>query len=603
VLRSPSQKLGATLSLFAELQRRRVFRALVGYGVVAFAVLQIIEPVMHGLHWPDAVLSYVVVALAVGFPVVVSLAWIFDVNAGRIERTRPVASWRGVRLAGILAGIGALTALPGVAWYFVLRPAAGAQKSEEATRAAPEAVPPASEIRAAPAIAILPFVNLSSDKEQEYFADGLTEELLNLLAKVPGLRVAARTSAFAFKGKNEDIGSIADKLHVATVLEGSVRKSGERVRITTQLINARDGYHLWSETYDRKLIDIFAVQDEIAQAVVTALKLRLLQAPTTLQRRTAVPEAHNQLLLGRQFLLRTNLEDYRRAVKAYQRAVELDPDYAPAWAGVAVATYWAAEEGESAKAIAAGFASARAAADKAVALAPELADGYRARGEMKAQVQFDWSGAEEDLQRALALEPESAEVLSAYAGVVLLPTGRMEEALAFFRKAVALDPLNPRIWGAMGLTLLYHGQPEPGRQALERSLEISPAQSFTALNLALSLLLEHRPADALDLTRRSTSEVFRLLGSALAHHDLGHVEESRRLSDQMVAKFAHSDAYQIAQAYAWRGEKDRAFEWLERARAQHDGGLLLLKEDPTLRLLHGDPRWGRLLAAMRLPAG
>src|SRR5947209_4780806 len=225
----PPMEVGITL--LEELKRRRVFRALVSYGIAAFAVLQIIEPVMHGLHWSEAVLSYVVAGLAGGFPVVVALAWIFHVN-------------------------------------------------------------------------------LSSDKEQEYFSDGLSEELLNLLAKVPNLRVAARTSTFAFKGKNEDVSTIAQKLHVATVLEGSVRKAGDQIRITTQLVNASDGYHLWSETYDRKVTDVFAVQDEIAGAVVSALKLKLLHSPTSEERRT-VPEAYTQYLLGTQYFHRNNVESFR----------------------------------------------------------------------------------------------------------------------------------------------------------------------------------------------------------------------------------------------------------------------------------------------------
>ena len=326
-------------SFIAEFKRRRVFRALVGYGIASFAVLQIIEPVMHGLHWPDEVLSYLVVALALGFPLVVGLAWIFDVNAGRIERTEP-SNMRGARLALLLAGIGLVAAAPGLVWFFVLRR-------------------PPSPIRSAqdptPSIAVLPLVNLSSDKEQEYFSDGLSEELLNLLARVPGLRVAARTSAFAFKGKNEDVSEIAQKLRVATILEGSVRKAGDQIRITTQLINASDGYHLWSETYDRKLTDVFAVQDEIAQSVVAALKLRLLQPPTSKERRTVEPEAFNQYLLAKQFYHRNNIDDYRRAQQIFQKAVALDPAYAPAWAGLALATFWVADSAESLAAVMAGL--------------------------------------------------------------------------------------------------------------------------------------------------------------------------------------------------------------------------------------------------------
>ncbi len=567
-----------------------MIRALVGYGIAAFAVLQIIEPVMHGLHWPDAVLSYVVVALALGFPLVVVLAWIFDVNAGRIERTEPTASpggaqgLRGVRLALLLVGIGLLAASPGLFYYLVVR----------GGRSAPA---PAG----GPSIAILPLTNLSSDKEQEYFSDGLAEELLNLLANVPGLRVAARTSAFAFKGKNEDVVEIAQKLHVATVLEGSVRRSGDQIRITTQLISATDGYHLWSETYDRKLTDVFAVQDEIARAIVGALKLKLLQAPSSKDRRTANPEAYNQYLLGRQFYLRNNAEDFRRAMQAYRKAVELDPAYAPAWAGLANATFWAANEEESAAAIAAGFKQSRVAAEKAVALAPDLPDGFLARGGGRAAMQSDWAGAGEDLQRALALAPENADVLFTYATAFLRPTGRLAEAAATLRKATEIDPLNNLSWKELGRTLVFLGELGPARKALNRSLEISPAQSSTAFIICLSLLLEGRPAEALAVSQHPTTELFRLVGAALANHDLGHAKESQLLLDEMIAKNADGGAYQIAEVYAWRGEKDRAFEWLERARAQHDGGLVYLKADPALRGLRGDPRWGPLLKAVNLP--
>jgi len=262
-------------------QDRRVVRAVVGYGIGAFALLQIIEPVMHGLHWPEAVLSYCVVALGLGFPVVVCLAWIFDVNSGHLERTPPSPSIaRRGWIAPLLIGVGVLAAAPGLIYYFLVR--------------RPPPVPVAAQEAAGPSIAVLPLLNLSHDPDQDYFADGLAEELLDLLAKVPGLHVAARTSAFSFKGKNEDVRSIAAKLQVSTILEGSVRKAGEQVRITTQLISAVNGYHLWSETYDRKLTDVFAVQDEIAKAVVGALKLKLLPAQFTQDAdrvRRFIPEA------------------------------------------------------------------------------------------------------------------------------------------------------------------------------------------------------------------------------------------------------------------------------------------------------------------------
>jgi TolB-like protein/Tfp pilus assembly protein PilF len=572
---------GETPSLFEELRRRRVFRTLVSYGVVAFALLQVTEPLMHGLHWPDAVLTWVVVALAAGFPVVVGLAWLFDVNQGRIERATPAAGLRGARLVMALTSVGLLCALPGLAWYFARRPA--------------------PVVHAPPSIAVLPFLNLSSDKEQEYFADGLAEELLDLLAKVPGLRVAARTSSFTFKGKDVDLRAVGRQLNVTQVLEGSVRRSGDRIRITTQLINVSDGYHLWSETYDRQLTEVFAMQDEIATAVVVALKLRLLRIPDSRERRTAVPAAYSHYLLGRRSFLRGSLEDFRRAEASYQQALALDPGYAPAWAGLSAAVYAVAEEAESEQAIAAGFKRARAAAEKAVALGPDLPESFRARGYLRALVDWDWPGAAADLERSLALEPESPDALSLVASLVMRPAGRLAEAEVLLRRATALDPLNPRFWSSLGSTLLYQGQTAPARDALNRSLQLSPSQSFTAFNVALSLLMEQRPAEALAITQGSTSEVFRLLGAALAEHDLGHDQAWRRLVEQMAAKYAHSDAYQVAEAYAWCGEPDLAFEWLDRARAQRDGGLPVLKVDPLFRSLHADPRWKRQLAGVNLP--
>ncbi|TMA27045.1 MAG: tetratricopeptide repeat protein [Deltaproteobacteria bacterium] len=571
-------------SFLAELQRRRVFRALVGYAIAAFAVLQIIEPLMHGLHWPDAVLSYVVVGLAAGFPIVVGLAWIFDVNAGRIERTAP-GQLRGAPAFALIAAIGVLAAAPGLAWYFLLRR------------------PPQTSATAeqAPSIAVLPLVNLSSDKEQEYFSDGLSEELLNLLAKVPGLRVAARTSAFAFKGKSEDVRDIAQKLHVSTVLEGSVRKAGDQIRITTQLVNAADGYHLWSETYDRRLIDVFAVQDEIAQAVVAALKLKLLQPPTSKERRTVNIDAFNEYLLGRQFYHRNNVEDFRRAKQAFEKAVTLDPDYAPAWAGLALATFWVADSAESVAAIAAGQDRAVAAAEKAIALAPELPDGYLARGFVRVPIQWDFEGSRADLERALRLKPDDPDALHNYANLICRALGRFPEGIAAARRATELDPLNARFWVTLGALLSLSGQLDLAREAYNRSLEISPNQSFTPYALGITFLLEGKPAAAKEIFTRSTNEVFKLAGAALAEHDLGHSAESQRVLDELIAKDAHGAAYQIGQVYAWRGETARALEWLERARTQRDGGLVILKVDPLLRKVKGDPRYRALLKKINLP--
>jgi tetratricopeptide (TPR) repeat protein len=412
--------------------------------------------------------------------------------------------------------------------------------------------------------------------------------------------VAARTSAFAFKGKNEDVAAIGEKLHVATILEGSVRKAGDRIRITAQLINAADGYHLWSETYDRKLVDVFAVQDEIAQAVVDALKLKLLQPPAAMSRRSASPEAHNQYLLGQQFHHRNNLDGFRRAKQAFEKAVALEPGYALAWAGLARAIFWVGDSADSAAAVAESQERALAAAGRAIELDPELADGYLIRGFLRAGVEWNWDGAREDFARALALRSYDSDAQLLYATSLLRPLNRKEEAIAALRKATELDPLNAVAWGAFGSSLTDVGQLGPAREALERSLEISPDQALPPLNLARTYLLEGKPALALEHSRRSSSPAFRLLGEALAQQGLGHDREAQAALDELTSKYGHSGAYQIAEIYAARGERDRAFEWLERARKVRDGGLVVVQVDPLLNNLRGDPRYAALLKEMNL---
>ncbi len=590
------------LPLLEELKRRRVFRALVGYGVAAFAVLQIIEPVMHGLHWPEAVLSFVVVALALGFPLVVALAWVFDVKAGRIERTVPAAGLRGVRLAAVITGIGVLAAAPGLAWYLFLRPGVRSSPSDEAMRAKLDAVPPASDIRAVPSIAVLPLVNLSRDPDQEYFADGLAEELLNLLAKVPGLHVAGRTSSFSFKGKNEDLRAIGQKLNVKTVLEGSVQRAGDRLRITTQLINAADGYHVWSETYDRKLTDVFAVQDEISRSVVAALKVQLLpERAAGLERPATNPDAYAQVLLGRHLIVRGSLQGYQLALAAFRKAVELDPKYAPAWAGVAIASFhvgegvgWHLDSREN------DFARTLAAADKAIELGPDLADGYAARGYVRVLKTTDWAGARADLARAIALSPGNAEAICSQ-GDLFATLGRLPEAIATLSRATELDPLSVQAWWRLAWYHLGAGHVEEAREIARRTLELFPEHSHAARTLGFALLLETRLDEAQAAFQRSSSEPFREMGTALVEHARGHARESQQALEHIIATSGKESTYQIAEVYAFRGQRERAFEWLERSLALQDAGMRYLKHDPLLRPLRADPRYVTLLKKMNLP--
>lgn len=604
---APPREPTVRLRLLQELRRRNVLRVAVLYLIACWLILEPTHVIFHMLEVPPWANRLVVLLMAIGFPAVLLFAWVYEITPEGLKPTAEVEPHRSIRKQTAQRLNRAIVAMMAVALaYFVVdkfwiskrSPSAPPTTYVTSVAPAPALATPAISDRS---VAVLPFVDMSEKKDQEYFSDGLSEQLIDMLTKIPDLRVPARTSSFYFKARSEDVPTIARRLLVAHVLEGSVRKSGQQLRITAQLVRADTGYHVWSETYDRRLDDIFKIQDEIAGAVVRALKLRLLDSPSSRERRTANPEAYNQYLIGRQFFVRGNWQDYRRAMQAYRKAVDLDPDYAPAWAGLADATWWVADSADSASAVAEGQAQARAAAQKAVALRPDLADGYLARAFIRASVLWDWAGAGEDIQRARELGPETADLLYTHALLVLRPTGRLEEAASAFRKAIDIDPLNARICTALGSTLVMLGKLGPAREILNRSLEISPEQSYTADWIVMSLLLDGHPQEALAGTSRASLEIFRLQGAALAHHSLGHAQESQQLLDELIVKYAYSAAYQIARIYAWRGEKDRAFEWLDRARAQRDGGLTIVMVDPLLRGLRSDARYHSLLRAINLP--
>ena len=579
-------------SWFAELKRRRIFRALVGYGIAAFAVLQIIEPIMHGAHWPEMVLSYVVAGLAAGFPIVITLAWVFDVRGGRIERTPPAAAatgLRGVQLAVLLIAIGVVAAAPGIIWYFLVR---GISKPAASSAPPPE--------QSTPSIAILPFVDMSPGKDQEYFADGIAEEILNTLSQLEKLHVAGRTSSFSFKGKNEDLRSIGQKLNVAHVLEGSVRTAGNRVRITAQLIKVADGFHLWSQSYDRDLADIFAVQEEIARAVVGALQVRLLagQSPSTKGHSTGDLEAYRLYLLGKQHHHENNEASDRRAQEELEKVIALDPRYGPAWAILSVNYYDLSGYAKTAAEFADLNQRAMEAAQKAVEVAPELAESWSSRAMRKAD-KHDWQGAQDDLSRALALNAHDP-ITNRRLAILHAIVGRYKEAFAALNSALAVDPLAATSWRWLARLHVAEGHLAEAQGALERSLAAAPSSSESWREMGWLALMQHRPADALAAATRATDSD-RLVITALAEHQLGHAEESRRALQKLTADYGDTHWSDIAEAYAWLGERDAAFHWLDRAYAQHDVGLSLVRMNPAFHQLRGDPRWHAFLRKMNLP--
>jgi TolB-like protein len=484
------------------------------------------------------------------------------------------------------AALGALiVAVIGWQAWHGMTPRRVAGTSQSATQAVPEK-----------SIAVLPFVDMSEKHDQEYFSDGLTEELLDMLSQVPDLRVPARTSSFYFKGRSEDIPTIAQKLRVAHVLEGSVRKAGNTIRVTAQLIRADNGYHLWSKTYDRDFKDIFKVQDEIAAAVVAALKANLLSAQGISSRhKTTSTEAYRQYLLGNQFRNPDDPASNRQALAAYKKAIELDPGYAAAYSGLSEVEWRIADQSTAESA---GFQRAGAAAEKAITLAPDSPEGYWARGQLRVNHLFDWTGALADYEHALALDPNYVRVLVAQGGL-LATLGRMPDALVNIHRAIAIDPMSVVAWHGLILLLINVGPLPAARDALNRLVEIDPRQEIKD-GVATIALFEGHAGEALS-TFQGEQLDFRYVGIAMAEHTLGHAAESQRALEILEQKYASVWAYQIAEVYAWRGETDKAFDWLERAYRQRDGGLTSIKYDRLLNSLREDPRYKALLRKLNLP--
>ena len=571
--------------LLQRLKQRKLVQWALAYVAAAFALLQGIDIVAQRFGWPEQTMRFVIIALSVGLFVALVLAWYHgERGAQRVTGTE-------LLILALLLAIGG-----GLLWRFASHePVVRAEAPSAATAAAPApaAIPEKS-------IAVLPFVNMSSDKEQDYFSDGLSEELLNQLAQIPQLRVIARTSSFSFKGKEVDVATIAKALSVANVLEGSVRKSANTLRITAQLVRASDSSHLWSQTYDRQMTDVFKVQDEIAGEVVAALKLKLLPAQQLPKgQRTRNIDAYEQYLLGVELGRANKRDSVQRSVAALQKAIALDPQYANAYAALAYSQRELAENVSSSVQRSEIYKEAFASVEKAIALAPDMARGYGIRAYLRYRYSWDWAVAEADYERAIALDPRDTVFPSGVTGYAhfLFWNGRQAQALALDVRAIGLDPLSGEALAAYGLHLLASGQIAEGRQALQHALELDAKVPFANYNLGYSDLKEGK-LDSARAHFRVSGDGYSQAGRAMVEFTLGNEVASQQALAELQRDFVAGYAYQLAQVYAWRGEKDQAFEWLDRSYIQHDAGMTTLRYDPMLASLHDDPRFAALVKKM-----
>jgi len=572
---------------FGELKRRNVYKVAVAYAVIGWLVMQVAATVVPALHLPDAITTGVVVLTLLGFPIALVLAWAFELTSEGIKRTEDVdRSARDASTNRVWVYVAVIGALLSVGLFFVGRYTAG------------HGTPRQREVATAPqkSIAVLPLLNESGDPKDEYFSDGLSEELIAALAQIRELKVIGRSSSFRFKERKEETKTIGEKLGVATLLEGTVRKQGDRVRIVAELINAADGIELWTRTFDRELKDIFAVQQEIAAAVASSLKATLLGSDRSQPSNPKSSEAHNAYLQGRYYFQRRSLEDYRKAIGYFDQAIELDPEYALAYAERSEVWTLIGDGTGEGKTL---WPKARADAEKAVSIAPALAEAHAALGWVRFFTQWKFDEGLRELKRAKELSPANPTANDLLARVIVY-LGRLDEAEKQGRQAVESDPLAFAAQNNLARILWYEGKLDEADAVARKAAELHPTASSSRRWQVLVAIRRGDNETALREAQFEPDESYRRFELALAQYARGDQKAADAALADLIGNNRGLD-YQVAQVYAVRGEKEKAFEWLQIALDNHDTGMLALLVEPLLKSLRDDPRYKTLVAKMNFP--
>jgi len=569
------------MGLVSELRRRNVLRMLVLYVVAAWLIMQVAEVLIDLAKLPDWIGTTTLWLLAVGFPIALIFSWFYEITPEGISLEKDVDTADSItHVTGRRLDFIVISMLCAAVLLFAY--------DKWWTAAPPEQ-----------SIAVLPFANLSDEPEQEYFSDGLAEDILNLLTKVPELLVISRSSAFSFKGQNLDVPTMAAKLNVAHVLEGSVRKSGNQLRITTQLIEVETDTRLWSKTYDRELKNVFVIQDEIAAAVVDALKITLLGGEPKAAETS--PDAYALYLQGRYFAGQGTAESSKQAETLLMQALTIDPGFAPAWTELGdVYVLQAAEFGH--RPMVEAKRLARDAIERALHIDPRYGRAYAVLAEVDMYYDWDFTAAFQHVQQALALNPGDADILGE-AAQLEKTLGRVDKAIDLYRQSIALNPVSPTGHYRLGRIYYWVHRLDEAADSLQMALSLMPGRRAAHVYLGLVLLAQGDAPGALVAMEREASDTWRMVGVAVVQHALGDAGESDALLGELIEKCSASNVfyYQIAQVYAFRGEIDYAFDWLEQAYDNGDAGMTHLLLDPLLANLHDDSRWEPLLDKMGLP--
>ena len=568
---------------FGELKRRNVYKVAVAYAVVGWLLIQVATQVFPFLEIPNWMIRLVILLTAFGFPVALIIAWAFELTPEGIKRTEDADAARQHSRGSVWIVVVLIAAALSFGLFFLGRYTAGtapSRLSEPATTSNPQK-----------SIAVLPLVNTSGDPSNEYFSDGLSEELIAVLAKIPELKVIGRSSSFFFKGKSGDSAAIGQKLGVANLIEGSVRKQGERVRIVAELINAADGRSIWSETYDRELKDVFAVQEEIARSVAEQMKVRLLGEMT---QSDAVPSnqnpaAHNAILQSDFYFQQQTAESIQKAISFAQEAIRLDPNYALAYAKLSQAwrQYGASfATGNAEKA----YEEARVAAEKAASLAPDLVEVRKAIGWISMTPMLDFRAAEKEFRRALELSPGDAGAKNGMS-YALMAQGRLAEAEQTCREAILLDPLVTVLWYNLGRLAVAAGRYQDAEESFRKGIEIQPHAARFHTYLATLDILQKNPTAALQQAQLEPDDFWREYALTLVQQTQPDRAAADTALKNFSSKYATNGAYQIAVIHALRKEPDEMFRWLESAYATHDSGLTQLVITPFVFEYRDDPRF------------
>jgi TolB-like protein len=577
--------------LLERLRQRKVVQWSLAYAAFAFALLQGLDIVAQQFGWPDGVRRGITIALAIGFFVTLVLAWYHgERGVQRVDGTE-------LLILALLLAIGGA-----VLWR--VAPASRDAVPSSAANTGPVKADAATAVASVDekSIAVLPLANTSGDPSNEYFSDGLSEELISVLGKIPDLKTIGRSSSFHFKNSKDDSRTIGERLGVMNLLEGSVRKQGDRVRIVIDLIKAADGREVWSETYNRELKDIFAIQSEIATAVVAQLKLKLLGAPQHLLAAPATVNlaAYNALLQGQYFTRRFNEADQQKALAYLEEAVRIDPDYALAhaylsrvWRSLGAAFLVAPAE------IDAAYVHARESAQSALRLAPDLAEAHLAVGWVRVTPDIDLPGAEVEFRRAAALAPHDARTLQSL-GYLLAALGDIDEADKMDQQAIDIDPFLVGAYLDRARNQMARVHLDAAEATLRKILELQSDTSHVYTYLAVVDLQRGDAAAALRNAALEPAGFWHDYGVTLAQQAQGDPAAAEAALGAFIAKYGHGGPYQVAIVYAFRKEPDRMFEWLDKAYAERDSGLTQLMVTPFLLDYRGDPRFAAFMRKLKI---